>query len=167
MATSQIDVYLSLVSSVGGLRRQIGTTREPFLTITGTADPAISSDDVFSVGAGASVTVYNYSTHGAFECALVSADQDIEVWTQFGTPADGASAKGSLVWQCQVVPADRPFLIPTDQGRTNSTTTNHNADNSDAPLGASDSGETDARAWLIVIKNTGSDTASVNFSRRS
>lgn len=164
MATSHA-LYVSVVSSSAGQRDQVGSVHEPFATIAGDGPTPFGSVP-HSIEANEYAQVYDFERDGEFVLVLISADQDIIVWWQSGTPADGDGTKADLTWNSMNVPAGVPFIIPGSASRTNATAANHASDTSDEPTGASDSGEVAARIWLIGIE-AGDDDAVATVTRRN
>ena len=166
MATSRIDVFMAIQTLLNGAVDQWGSIREPLVSITGTGSPSQSNGQpTVAVVAEEFKELYNFDRDGGFDFAALVPDVDCECWWQVGTPADGSSSKGTLLWNHATVPAGRPFVLPSPLSRTNTVAASHNSDNSDEPLALTDVGETAARIWLIGVLPA--ETGTVQFIRRS
>lgn len=147
---SQIDVILSIITTLDGVRQQWNSPVVPLISIEGSGDPSTPNgverialvSDTFRV-------IYDYERNGGFDIAVVVPKVDGTLFWQSGTPADGDGTKANLVWDSARVRAGYPFVFPGDGSRCNAVAESHAADSGDEPLAVSDSGEVDGRIWLI------------------
>lgn len=170
MSTSRLDLFFAIVSSQAGVRRQFpeSSLAEPFLSIEGDTDPSTPATDTYTCPASADTQIYDFDTDGAFECAALTTDEEIELWAQMGSPADGSSTKTTLLWQCLgKVRAGGFHVWTSDLGVTNADASAQCANSLDTPSGASDAGKTAARIYVLSVRPTGSSAATVQFARRN
>lgn len=160
MSGANIQVYRSVVRTLGGTPKTYGNTANPYSDFdTGTSTGA-AHDDSVPVLAGTTAVLWDYSTSAFLDWSMgfvevVGSGTLYLAWkNDTATSATNNAPTGSAkTWEVVKITEDAPWFFSTRLSLTNATAADHVTDTGGLPTAFTDAGEVDAYIYKIVVKN--------------
>lgn len=159
---ANIQVYRSIVRTLGGTPKNYGNIQTPYSDFDTGSTTGAAHDDSVPVVAGATVTLWDYST-SAFKDWSVGLVEVVGTGTLYlawkndtATSASNNDPTGSAkTWGVDPITEKAPFFFPGRAAITNANAVDHVSDNSGTPTAFSDPGEVAGYIYKIQVKNPG------------